>query len=254
MKRFKFNLRHELIILGLTISVGTAAICASPQVLANDVKTGLMVENSFMAQAPRTVADVMGEDIPVSDFDTILADTIDASVTSSVVPEAQVIQEEQRKQAEAKAAEEARLAAQTQAVQAANWQQSQTLLTTFSTENLPADDIRQQIANYACSFAGWLPYVWAGASLQTGADCCGFTMAVYQSFGYNIARTVEGQAVQGRSVSLAEALPGDIVVYGGHVALYIGNGQVVHSPTPGQCVSITTVNMMPIWDIRRMIG
>lgn len=124
----------------------------------------------------------------------------------------------------------------------------------IKTPKLKDGDIRQQIANYACSFAGVLPYVWAGASLQTGADCCGFTMAIYNAFGYNIARTVEGQAVQGYSVPLNQALPGDIVVYGGHVALYIGNGQIVHAPTPGQMVTITGVGIMPILDVRRIIA
>lgn len=89
------------------------------------------------------------------------------------------------------------------------------------------------VVGAAWGYVGWLPYVWGGASLSSGADCCGFTMCIYALFGVDIGRTVEAQACQGYSVPLSSAAPGDLVIYGGHVAIYIGDGQVIHCPTPG---------------------
>lgn len=114
-------------------------------------------------------------------------------------------------------------------------------------------DLGQNIVNYAFSFVGQLPYVWGGASLEYGADCCGFTMALYQQFGISIPRTVEDQAFSGYSVSLQDARPGDIIIYHGHVGLYIGYDTIIHSPSPGQYVSIASVYIKDIVDIRRIV-
>ncbi len=110
-----------------------------------------------------------------------------------------------------------------------------------------------QIAEYAYSFVGWLPYVWGGESLEYGADCCGFTQAIYRAFGIEIPRTVEEQAYTGYSVSIEDALPGDIVIYYGHVGLYAGDGMVIHAPYPGTCVSYESVYDQEISDIRRVL-
>lgn len=110
-----------------------------------------------------------------------------------------------------------------------------------------------QIVEFAYSFVGWLPYVWGGESLEYGADCCGFTQAVYSAFGIDIPRTVEEQAFIGCSVSLEDAQPGDIVIYYGHVGLYAGEGMLIHSPHPGACVSYETVYIQDILDIRRIL-
>lgn len=111
----------------------------------------------------------------------------------------------------------------------------------------------EQIADFAYSFVDWLPYVWGGESLEYGADCCGFTQAIYRAFGIEIPRTVEEQAYIGYSVSLEDAQPGDIVIYYGHVGLYAGDGMIIHSPYPGTCVSYESVYDQEIQDIRRII-
>ena len=120
----------------------------------------------------------------------------------------------------------------------------------------------EAVANYALRFLG-LPYKRAsqGTSLKTGTDCSGFTMLIYREFGVSLSRTPGGQMRNGRGVSRKELQKGDLVIYGrgrsaSHVALYIGNGKVIHESTPGQGVKITGIdNMgMRILSYRRVIN
>ena len=92
--------------------------------------------------------------------------------------------------------------------------------------------LRSQIAAFAKQFVG-NPYVYGGTSLTNGTDCSGFTMSVYANFGYALPRTTEPYFYIGEPVS-GEPLPGDIVVYYGHVGLYVGGGMMVHAATPAQ--------------------
>ncbi len=95
---------------------------------------------------------------------------------------------------------------------------------------------RQQVVEYALQFVGG-PYRYGGSDPHTGVDCSGFTRYVMQNgAGVSLNRSSSSQATQGRAVSAAEMQPGDLIFYGNgsrinHVALYIGDGQVVHAST-----------------------
>lgn len=110
----------------------------------------------------------------------------------------------------------------------------------------------QDIAKFACKYIGY-PYVAGGTSLTNGADCSGFVMAVYQAFGYSLPRSSYAQSSAGRAVSYSEAQPGDIIYYGGHVGIYIGNGQIVHASTERTGIKITSATYRSIITVRRIV-
>lgn len=110
----------------------------------------------------------------------------------------------------------------------------------------------QQIADFACKYIG-CPYRAGGTSLTEGADCSGFVMAVYQAFGYSLPRSSYAQSGAGREVSYSDAQPGDIIYYGGHVGIYIGNGQIVHASTERTGIKITSATYRSIITVRRIV-
>ena len=108
----------------------------------------------------------------------------------------------------------------------------------------------QAIVDYACQFIG-NPYVWGGTSLTDGADCSGFVWRVYKDFGYSVPRTSYSFRSYGSEVSYSEAQPGDVICYAGHVALYIGNGQIVHASTPSSGIKVSNMYYRSIRCVRR---
>lgn len=103
--------------------------------------------------------------------------------------------------------------------------------------------LASSIVNYAMKFLG-NRYVYGGTSLTNGTDCSGFTMRIYQHFGYSIPRTSGSQAAATRSVSSGNERVGDLFFYGSgsvsHVALYIGNGQIIHASNARDGIKISS--------------
>ena len=111
--------------------------------------------------------------------------------------------------------------------------------------------VGQQAANYACNFVG-NPYKFGGTSLTNGTDCSGFTQAVYAHFGFSLPRDSYSQRSCGTEVSYANAQPGDIICYAGHVALYLGNGQIVHASTERTGITYGYATYRTILSVRRV--
>ena len=107
------------------------------------------------------------------------------------------------------------------------------------------------IAKYACNFIG-NPYVPGGTSLTNGADCSGFVQAVYSHFGYSLPRNSFSQSQVGEAVSYDQAQAGDVIYYGGHVAIYLGNGMIVHASTQKTGIKTTVATYRPIITIRHI--
>ena len=115
----------------------------------------------------------------------------------------------------------------------------------------------ESLISYAKQFIG-NKYVWGGTSLTNGTDCSGFTLRVFQKFGYSLPRTSAEQAGCGSSVKLSELKPGDLVFYkrGGrvhHVAIYIGGGQIVHAAGAKWGIITSNMNYSRVSHARRIL-
>ena len=103
---------------------------------------------------------------------------------------------------------------------------------------------RKEVADFAVQFVG-NPYVWGGTSLTNGADCSGFVMSVFAEFGYSLPRVAAAQYDASKKKTMNQLEVGDLVFYGNgisHVALYIGNGKVVHALNSNKGIVITDYN------------
>ncbi len=108
------------------------------------------------------------------------------------------------------------------------------------------------VAQFALQFKG-NPYVYGGSSLTNGTDCSGFVMSVYKNFGVSLPHSSSADRSVGSGVgSLAEAQPGDIICYSGHVGLYIGGGQIVHASNSRTGIIVSNAGYRNILAIRRI--
>ena len=109
------------------------------------------------------------------------------------------------------------------------------------------------VVDYATQFVG-NPYVWGGTSLTNGADCSVFVQSVYANFGISLPRTSYEQQYAGTEVSYADAQPGDLICYGGHVAIYMGNGRIVHASNSVDGIKISdNAAYRTIVSVRRLV-
>ena len=110
----------------------------------------------------------------------------------------------------------------------------------------------QAIVDYACQFIG-NPYVWGGTSLTNGADCSGFVQSVFAQFGISLPRTTWDMEQVGTPVSYEQAIAGDLILYDGHVGIYMGNGQIVNAINSARGIGILPATYTNIITIRRLI-
>ena len=114
-------------------------------------------------------------------------------------------------------------------------------------------DVRMALSNFAKQYIG-NPYVWGGTNLNMGADCSGFVKSVYKSFGYNLPRSSSSQRSAGRKVSYSNKQPGDLICYSGHIAIYIGNGKIVHASSRKTGIKISPkANYRKVLSVRRIV-
>lgn len=119
-------------------------------------------------------------------------------------------------------------------------------------------DTRVSLVAYATQFVG-NPYVWGGTSLTRGADCSGFVLSVYANYGVYLPHSSRAQAGCGTRISASEAQPGDLFFYGSgkginHVAIYIGNGQIVHASSPSTGIKISNAYYRSPVCVVRVLG
>ena len=107
-------------------------------------------------------------------------------------------------------------------------------------------NVRVDLCQYAKEFLG-NPYVWGGTSLTKGADCSGYVLSIFKKYGVSLPHSSVAQAGSGTTIKVSEAQPGDLIFYGNgksinHVAIYIGNGQVIHASNPKTGIRISNVS------------
>lgn len=159
----------------------------------------------------------------------------------------------------AKEAEERKKAREAAAAARAAENRSNTQSSEQQTQEPPAtysvgegSEMGVAVAEYALQFVG-NPYVYGGTSLTNGADCSGFVMSVYANFGVSLPHSSAADRSQGSKVDgLENAQPGDLICYSGHVALYIGDGQIVHASNKRVGIIVSKADYRKILAIRRI--
>ncbi len=118
-------------------------------------------------------------------------------------------------------------------------------------------DIRVELCEFAKQYVG-NPYVWGGTSLTKGADCSGFVLSVFAEYGVTLPHYSVAQSKEGTAIDVSEVLPGDLIFYSNgstinHVAIYIGNGQVIHASSPKTGIKISKYNYRTPVKARRIL-
>ncbi|WP_052108842.1 C40 family peptidase [Bifidobacterium coryneforme] len=141
---------------------------------------------------------------------------------------------EARQAARAAQAAQAAQNAQTRSQSGVASRSSQRATQQIAVDDAPVTGTGQDVVSYAMQFQG-VPYVFGGET-PSGFDCSGFTKYVFAHFGIALPHNADAQAGFGTPVSTPA--PGDLMVAPGHVAIYVGNGYMIHAPAPGQTVKV----------------
>ena len=205
----------------------------------------------------------------ISDFDTQLANakTLASQYAQTIKEQNDIIAKEEQKKKDREAAAAAAAAAKSNATasttNAATGGTDNTSNTGSGNTDAGLTDTSlnpsfssgvsgSEVVSYACQFVG-NPYVFGGTSLTEGADCSGFIQSVYAHFGISLPRTSGELRGAGKEVSYANAQAGDIICYAGHVAIYMGNGQIVHASSPTTGIKYGTATYRTILSVRRVL-
>lgn len=213
--------------------------------LKEEVETQLAelqeLENTYQEQQQQYETMIAQKQTEISDFDTKLADIkqIASKMQSTIDQQNEIIrQEEERRQAE----EAAKRASSSSGSE--------------SGDSSSGSATGQAVVDYACQYIG-NKYVYGGNDINNGIDCSGFTKYVYAHFGVTLPRYSGAQRSCGVAVSYSEAQPGDLFFYSGHVAIYMGNGQIVHAsnskPYPAGGIKVSSATYRTILAIRRVL-
>lgn len=242
--------------------------------LAREVGTRIATVNTTTLKVrlePSLDAEVLGL-VPIED-QLVVTEELDGWVKVDIeegygyVSTDYVILSTEFVKAESKAEEEARLAKERAEQEAARRAQQKNTSKSSQTKSsggssktynsaesytTQSSSIGQAVADYAVQFVG-NPYVYGGTSLTNGADCSGFVMSVYANFGVSLPHSSAADRHVGAAVDgLANAQPGDLVCYSGHVGLYIGNGQIVHASTSRTGIIISNASYRTPLAVRRI--
>lgn len=222
----------------------------------------------FVRSEPTTESSIIGM-VPEAEELLVLEETdgwakVDIEEGTGWVSTDYVVLHSEFVQAESKAEEEARLAKEAEerrkAREAAAAKSAKSSSTNKATSTQASatytvgegSEMGVAVAEYALQFVG-NPYVYGGTSLTNGADCSGFVMSVYANFGVSLPHSSAADRSQGYAVDgLENAQPGDLICYSGHVALYIGNGQIVHASNKKTGIKVSQADYRKILAIRRI--
>lgn len=226
------------------------------------------MQSEYEAQEVRLEEIKSEKESEMSDFNSTLeqAKKMAAEYKQTIDEQNAIIKaEEEKKAAEEaarKAAEEARKKAAAEAARKAAAQNSASSssstapTTTASNSNAnPSYSTGvsgNNVVNYACQFVG-NPYVWGGTSLTNGADCSGFVMSVFANYGISLPHSSAALQSCGQEVSYANAQPGDLICYSGHVAIYMGGGQIVHAQSTAVGITTGSATYRNIVTVRRVL-
>ena len=162
------------------------------------------------------------------------------------------VEAESREEEERRLAKEAEERRKARAAAAASQKKNTSTASAVTYVAVGESEMGRAVADYALQFVG-NPYVYGGTSLTNGADCSGFVMSVYANFGVSLPHSSSADRKQGYAVDgLANAQPGDLICYSGHVALYIGNGQIVHASNAKTGIKVSNADYKKILAIRRI--